>query len=84
MAARRGVSPAGEGLRYAEYAPPPTQGPDAEAHRGLVSRAAPRPCPSEAPPLLRASVPQEAGLRALSRSVPRPLGPAGPLRCAGR
>ncbi|XP_019505890.1 PREDICTED: dnaJ homolog subfamily C member 15 [Hipposideros armiger] len=36
MAARGGVSPAGDGLRYAEYSPPSAPGPGAEAHQGLA------------------------------------------------
>lgn len=79
MAARGGVSPASEGLRYAEYSPPSTQGPDAETHQGLVSGAgAPGPGPSEAPPHLRASLPLGPSF------VPRPVGPAGTLRRARR
>ncbi|XP_019605354.2 dnaJ homolog subfamily C member 15 [Rhinolophus sinicus] len=36
MAARGGVSPASEGLRYAEYSPPAPKAPDAETHQGLA------------------------------------------------
>lgn len=53
MAARGGGSPAGDGLRYAEYSPPSAPGPDAEAHQGLVSAAAAPP----APPAARAALP---------------------------
>nr|XP_051690003.1 dnaJ homolog subfamily C member 15-like [Oryctolagus cuniculus] len=36
MAARAGVAPAGEGLRYAEYVPPSAKRPDAEIDHGLA------------------------------------------------
>lgn len=39
MAARGGVAPAGEGLRYAEYSPPATKRPDTDVDQGLVSPA---------------------------------------------
>ncbi|ELV11580.1 DnaJ like protein subfamily C member 15 [Tupaia chinensis] len=35
MAARGGVAPAGEALRYAEYSPPSVKRPDAEIDQGL-------------------------------------------------
>ncbi|XP_064126154.1 dnaJ homolog subfamily C member 15 isoform X5 [Loxodonta africana] len=37
MAARGGVLPAGEGLRYAEYSPPSARQPDADVDRGLTA-----------------------------------------------
>ncbi|XP_031321910.1 dnaJ homolog subfamily C member 15 isoform X2 [Camelus dromedarius] len=36
MAARGGVAPAGEGLRYAEYSPPPAKRSDADIDPGLA------------------------------------------------
>ncbi|XP_006166539.1 dnaJ homolog subfamily C member 15 [Tupaia chinensis] len=36
MAARGGVAPAGEALRYAEYSPPSVKRPDAEIDQGLA------------------------------------------------
>lgn len=36
MAARSGLASASEGLRYAEYSPPPAKGPDADIDRRLA------------------------------------------------
>lgn len=66
MAAFGGVSPSGEGVRYAEYSPPSTKRPDADIDRGLVS-----PAGAPASLRLRAALQQPRG---------PPLASASPLR----
>lgn len=78
MAARAGVAPAGDGLRYAEYLPPSAQRRDAEIDHGLVS-AAGSPRPSRAPVCV-SSTPLSSLASCASR---RPRFPAGRLVGAG-
>lgn len=66
MAARVGVAPAGDGLRYAGSSQPPAQPSDADLDRGLVSLS--RRCRRPAAPSCPGS-PSGA-----------PLSPAGPAR----